>query len=116
MKTVSLGLSQELKASGFPQETYFVYYPYENKEGYFLQSTHDSNYSADIWPIEKAIAAPTADEVLDQIKNRGQDFEMTYWKNGFRIYDKETGSFTEDEVAAEAAAKMYLFLKKEGLL
>src|SRR5689334_971699 len=72
VKTTSLRLSRQLKEAGFPQETYFVYYPYDEDQKlrgrYFRQSTYDSNYDPNLWPIEKAIAAPTAEEILDLMK------------------------------------------------
>ena len=136
MKTVSLGLSKQLKEAGYPQESYFLYYPYEDEERkgkYFLQSTHDSNYMPEIWPIQKAIASPTADEILDQLPTVIKDkegfplgmmilsidgTEQRLWK----VTYQEMHSDTEDIIGfngmslADAAAKMWLYLKKEGLL
>jgi hypothetical protein len=58
---VSLELAKKLKELGVKQETVFIWYPHDEqlktRNRYFLQSTNDSNYDTDLWPLDHAFAA-----------------------------------------------------------
>lgn len=119
MKTVNLELSKALKEAGYPQETEFCYY--RNAETYhFLRNPMGGK----MLPMkEKTFASPTADEILDQLPdyNERKDHLVLYkddrpesvkWELS---YDGNNPTFSDDSLA-NACARMWLYLKKEGLL
>jgi hypothetical protein len=123
MKTVSLDLSKKLKEAGYPQEGYFVWTLLPND----LYSDKPTGYSYQCMPAvavsQGGIASPTADEILEQLPE-GTDFIKTakVWR-GFNEARKDyLFSCSVDDhkefgtSLADAAAKMWLYLKEQGLL
>ena len=139
MKTVTRETAKQLKEAGFPQDTYFFYT--KNGERVTPMDMHNQHLY---------YAAPTADEVLDQLPTtvrfpNGGD--KRNWQNVSHIPKKELEEMrfigllginkpnkwvvlyqtyiilgneikasTGSDNLAEAAALMWLYLKKEGLL
>lgn len=147
MKTTSLELSKQLKECGFPQKTDF-YWSNEigNTEVMFSDKLHlayNPNYLDFIPEYEEhgdfqLIAAPTAEEILEQLPTRPKDnshMQLVIWKGsewtGWNIAYKQMyhdcdrkdklghQHDTKDDdnnSLAELAGRLYLYLKKEGLL
>ncbi len=113
MKTVTLETAKKLKEAGFPQKTYMLWAVYVNERAILIPSYETSPELA----VDGIVhyAAPTAEEVLDQLP----ECLISKTKDGYIIMcsQKEFERNTwKDESLAEAAAKMRLYLKKEGLL
>jgi len=143
MKTVSLELAKQLKEKGYPQDiTFSGSYFYqgtineiEKEEGYVLLSHRELlGFKGAI-----KILAPTADEILERLPARitnpstrnmdrltffirghaGDDskqdvrdgFTLEYWTN----YNQPLVRIRDDTLA-DAAAKMWLYLKENDLL
>lgn len=128
MNTVSLDLAKQLKANGFPQETYFyiTFDKFENQEKLKQYSPAylpaDKKHIPDDW-----YAAPTADEILDVLKDyiivKRSNGELEISVNWCVNDDSEEGFHMDDHKIvgkntslAEAAGEMYLYLKKSNLL
>lgn len=130
MKTVSLELEKLLKEKGFPQETAF----------YLINWHQDASNEKDELKYGKpdkdlmyfTYAAPTADEILDllpdHIKKDGEfyfiviiktptEYGVRYENSGKIDYigTDGGGGILEDSLA-DAAAKMWLYLKENNLL
>jgi len=131
MKTVNLELSKELKAAGYPQNiSKFMWQVVQIDEKYtpevfFLESEESTARYSTFY------ASPTADETLDQLpmtiqpNNRGiGHLEINRYNQtkGFwgLWYKQGSGEIIGDSIGgeslADAAAKMWLYLKKENLL
>ena len=85
-------------------------------------------------PIEDICAAPTADEILDELPGYlYNDFDSLMWldirknDNGYLVhyYDSEYGKsgfitgekiYFEEETLADAAAQMWIYIKENNLL
>lgn len=125
MKTVSLELSKQLKEAGYPQTD-------DDAFGCYMRDTRLSNESLKFYyfdpdyvdrPEYELYASPTADEILDQLPSKIDEFV-------FKVLKGNTGSYcivysNNHDVKrhicwypnlADACAKMWLYLKKEGLL
>lgn len=121
MKTVSLELSKQLKEAGYPQKD------------------SDFTWSGDkLFPAVKGVeftedtAAPTADEILDQLPSTIEEVEidgdnygmceLAIWKEekDYSVNYLDEDSYPElqetEDVLADAAAKMWLYLKKQKLV
>lgn len=143
MKTVSLELAKQLKEAGYSQETHFKYcgghtmYWEDQENGKYeecantdlLDPRDEYCHTAEL-TCEFTIAAPTADEILDQLpwdikdgmdRGRlvvekspvGKPWKVTY------VSDYMGGRFAlsnDDDTIADSAAKMWLHLKKEKLI
>lgn len=131
MITVNLELSKQLKEAGYPQENHEFYWleqvsPGRSKtypDGMFrLVRGKETSL-----PEQFVFASPTADEILEQlpaqIKNKrlqidkmpAGEFCISYIP--FNASDQEEiVVFGTTPSLADAAAKMWLYLKKEGLL
>ena len=114
MKTVSLELSKQLKEAGYPQETEFCYY--RNADEYhFLRNPFEGKMRP--FP-EKTYASPTADEILEQLP----EYVMVHRENSGWYCEFKTVSGRKTDIGffgdtiADAAAKMWLYLKKEKLI
>lgn len=120
-QVTSLELSKRLKELGVKQESHFFWIDaYENYkitseayEGWVIRPKYNA---FDSISDDKRYSTYTVAELGDFLKQRGNYFEETYWKNGFRIYDKESGFFVEEMVEANARAKMLIYLIEKGLL
>lgn len=144
MKTVNLELSKQLKEAGFPQESQFKYcgghmwyHDDPEGEGEFKECEYDGLLGEDEY-CEGAgmtcgyfIASPTADEILDQLPESIRVSEMDYHIEVIRDGDKDwivNYSFVKHHIGykvnvsfsantlADAAARSYIYLKKEGLI
>jgi hypothetical protein len=116
MKTVSLELSKQLKEAGYPQDGYFYHTPLGLKHSI---DEEDSFYCV----------APTADEILDQLPDgyhayRDRYDDGTKWKvelpesvRGSLVASWVPGDvFERADTIADAAAYMWLYIKREGLI
>lgn len=125
MKTVSLELSKQLKEAGYPQNMDWIYSWYcsesdcEERE---LQ-TRDDNYCESCGRVVEVILSPTADEILEQLPARlkdGDELEMIKYPEKYVVgywHEADQWSMAEEDISlADSAAKMWLYLKKEGLL
>lgn len=120
MKTVNLQLSKELKEAGYPQEAEKWWW-----EDNFGLEKNKSRTLRDNKPHNPKngwvyFASPTADEILEQLpENILYEHFMPYLLIEKKL-SKWTISYTNLEMTdislADAAAKMWLYLKKEGLL
>lgn len=118
MKTVNLELSKSLKEVGYEQEPMAAYW-YQSKLArgewqYSINLFPGKQIDWDGYKEDQFFASPTADEILEklprqmEVKKSGV-LEFPYW---VKVGDDEmTG-----ESLADAAAKMWLYLRKEGLL
>jgi hypothetical protein len=134
MKTTSLELSKKLKEAGFPQESTFTYVKDFQTREYKLASFQDpwhgavtNYYAAGRDDVDHPMfAAPTAEEILERLpamhkghsltigrSGNGQNWNVAYLYENWAI-DNAYG-FASDNLA-EAAGKMYLYLKENNLL
>lgn len=128
MKTVSLELSKELMLAGYPRDTYFYWDTVGGKNWHIIHIQGDEF-------TQHCIVAPTLDEILDklpvklknhcvlQVYRQGGDgkYNEKYWHVAYNELHHicnlpNNMGWTFAETAADAAAKMYLYLKKENLL
>jgi hypothetical protein len=128
MKTTSLELSKQLKEAGFPQETYFYHKTAPDNYYALITNNYDDGY-----PIRKEgkigrrahganlYAAPTAEEILERLPAQIDELGflsirkfMTYWVG----YGEGTKKYAhkDNEILAEAAGEMYLYLNENHLL
>lgn len=121
MKTVNLQLSKQLKEAGYPQISAFDWVEIDDNE-YLLMGRKN------IQKIDEGcISAPTADEILDRLPRKIEKSKNAFWlqvetmANGkdwacqYRNYNMCLVFFEEMSIA-NAAALMWLYLKKEGLV
>jgi hypothetical protein len=146
IKTVTLETAKALKEAGYPQNTQFVYSGFKQNypisigykgNGYIAVTQVDENRNdigLNVLPdseYEVIIAAPTAEEILEQLpffiktkENQIYYLSIKITMKGDRKqylveYLGYVWGIKQDnglELLAEAAAKMWLYLKKEGLL
>lgn len=141
MKTVSLELAKTLKEQGFPQEKEEFYFYENNVLGKDKGLRHRSqipvirkdNRLVDSGVI-KFFAAPSADEMLETLplvldnhcylkifrQTHGKD-TVNYWHIAYNEDRHTCGKPSQmawqfEESLADVAAKMWLLLKKDGLL
>ena len=144
IKTVSLETAKQLKEAGYPQGyEYALLNYYKNDAGEEITSRGYTDMELFLggsnW--EKICAAPTAEDILDQLpvvidtKDPRGAFELVITKHHQKqnqygvLYTKpflgnlhtDDQHFTLEErqyneSLAESAAKMYLYLKKEELI
>lgn len=144
IKTVSLETAKALKEAGFRQDTlfYFVKAKYDKEfhlSMFKTQEAFEENYivydgigisshsSVEIELAIESYPAPTTDELLEELPDFLDGSALLYWKKlwqGKTCYfaeistlnaRKESKFFSGDSLP-EALAKMWLHLKKEGLL
>ncbi len=125
MKTVSLGLAKTLKEKGYPQKDSFAYWV-KDAQGTEWHSLYNPKFIPALFD-EFICAAPTADELLDQLPENitlgkyqsgaTQDLEYYSWIDGGELAKKiKTLPEFEEHTAADAIAKMWLYLKENDLL
>jgi hypothetical protein len=127
MKTTSLELSKQLKEAGFPQESTFQYSTWTNKRGDQVRLAI-VGVQTDVFAT---YAAPTAEEILERLPEfiEGETYFVrlkTYpytWKGvkGWHVVYADLAHqsmFVEEsnDSLAEAAGKMWLYLKENNLL
>lgn len=119
-QVTSLELSERLKSIGVKQESHFVWYPGHGDDTqpvrYFLQSTFDSNYDSDFWPLDKAFAAFTVAELGEILPVHTKSYKVCdypqWYCNSPASKDYEESANTE----AEARGLMLEYLIKSKLL
>lgn len=139
MKTVSLELAKQLKEAGYPQEGYFFWWVNVTDKSqnpilaHFQGTQSNEDYLNEHEDKYEFFAAPTADEILDRLPKKITVSEMDYFLDvyheedvldewvvaynyirhnlGFKSHHREM-----EETIADAAAKMWLYLKKEKLI
>jgi hypothetical protein len=131
----SLELAKELKENGFKQESLFKWCEwdktdefYDNEKNRVFSQEQWENYATDYNPPNSVFySSPTATELLNElpevvvVENKVHSFWCNKIDGLYRCgYDEncyEEYGFQEDENSmANAMAKLYLELKKEGLL
>lgn len=135
MKTVSLELAKQLKEEGFPQETEFYWVkPYDINNDYTGdEPVIDWKEWLEHVEMEKSIicAAPTAEEILEKlpdgvfVKEADNDCFLEIRKNSkveyvfeasYMDWKKVIGYREYGITLAEAAGKMWLYLKENKLI
>ncbi|MGZ3593433.1 MAG: hypothetical protein ACXWOL_16300 [Ktedonobacteraceae bacterium] len=122
MKTISLELAKQLKEAGYPQVTAF-YWVITLTQDYHL-SWYDGELPQVLKERNDCYSSPSAEEILDQlpedIKHRGILIIMKSEINKtWKVSYQDVASEEEDIIGfaenflADAAAKMWLHLKKE---
>lgn len=82
---------------------------------WFLIRAKEQHKDLDI----QLFAAPTADEILDRLPKIISVFKSEMLKNGWTVgYESESVEYTSETAyaLADAAAKMWIYLKKEKLI
>lgn len=121
---VSLELARELKEVGYPQESLFYWeWTTPADEPYCGASvtTKEAKYSCKEDPHLDWLAAPTATELLSELPTDNDTKDLLtihrHWQTKeFHVEYEDTGVFQRDKSLPNALAKMYIYLKKEGLL
>lgn len=134
MKVTSFILSKQLRESSYPQDNSYFYWAqsmtkesYPKEHWYLIYRENGLNPSA----IEKGqlIASPTADEILDKLPVRFEQYDRPKiykdyqlhiikrffekdWLIKYEAGDSRILQYVYDESLANAAAKMFLFLKQ----
>jgi hypothetical protein len=141
VQTVSLKLAKQLKQKGFPQDTDFFWHNSVNVFGEAMDKPlityddPDNGKCEDEGHKHNYVAAPTAEEIIKFLPHYihwdnshadsflrmgkgigGTDFDIfyrgtPYESRGYKNIDSIYG-----DTLAEAAGKMFLYLKKEELL
>lgn len=120
---VSLELSKQLKISGYPQQSFFYWAAIG--DSWTLRSPDYPKR-----PAGEIVAAPLASELGEQlpmeIEKHGLLYELhicknTEWGEWYCNYSRIEktellGYGRQDKSEADARAKMWLYLKQEGLL
>lgn len=121
MKTVNLELSKQLKEAGYPQESCFWWEDLFDGNAQLSDNRRLSVKGVKYW------SSPTADEILEQlpaqIKNKRLQIDKMPAGEFCISYIPFNESDSEEIVImgttptlADAAAKMWLYIKKEDLL
>lgn len=123
MKTVNLELSKELKEAGYPQDTYWswVIQEFRHCENVFL---HESKHTG-LYAENRKFASPTCDEILEQLPNEIGGRILRLNKDTVWYEHNSIGAIIDrniripdqfDTIVSNALAKMWLYLKQNGLL
>lgn len=130
MKTVSLELAKQLKEAGYPQVSTFMWDDNGDLRvgiGQVQRPHFKTAYPNELEiEVNECFASPTADEILDQLPHSiNFDYyleiykKQPYWMLSYRKYQEQEAigniQGPKDNLA-DAAAKLWLYLKKEGLL
>jgi|SRR5882724_1291020 len=130
MKTVNRGLSEQLEEAGYPQENTYWFWAVEMDKGRETSRWSLCQYDH-LLPDHPKYASPTADEILDQLPDnidKDQFYNLFIEKIdnekwGIRYTNSLPSRDEEISIAkrwgnslADATAKCWLYLKKEGLL
>jgi len=134
---VDLDIAMELKINDFSQKTYFCWMNFtqlENDFGFVHHYISDgkeyhfqANYIDSDLPAKGHVYyAPTSDELLKELPHEVNGFHLRiepvlneeyivgYWEEGYE--DERRFDYYNDKKLTNALAKMWLYLKKEGLL
>lgn len=122
IKTVSLETAKALKEAGLRQDDSSFYFVNWGKVQAW-QCRH-KEYIDKFWDevVDKGyatIAAPTTDELLEELPKHMR-LGITIGSKEYAVWDDSASQFTKGVYVgnnlAEAVAKMWLYLKKEGLI
>lgn len=106
---VSLELAKQLKDEGYPQESAFEYFLGSDGKGYLSESVPER-----LGDEPAMFSAPTAAEIIEKISS----LEILKRKTDYVVgLPRETNKMGfRDSSLVNSLAKMWLYLKKEGLL
>jgi hypothetical protein len=120
--TVDFELAKKLKKAGYKQESVFHWLRYKQIKLSKLVWAMDDG---DIFLSDSQYSAPTTDELLEMLPHFFHQYELTIVKskNKYTVSYFDLGDcehylnmiFVEEKLC-NALAKMYLYLKKEGLI
>lgn len=137
MKTVSIELAKQLKDKEFPQENSYFYWTFwsskeKPKPKNILMNKEEIKHGTNISINIKKIAAPIAEEILDQLPwsfrpkednmHEIEIFKTGKWSINYRNRVDGFSMLLEGDerifetILADAAAQMWLYLKKNNLL
>lgn len=142
MNTTSLELSKQLKEAGFPQESYFLWNSRRQNGTESIQMLRREQVGVLDFETQSIVdlyfAAPTAEEILEQLPNYVYIVSAGGGRHGARVdyvvgenwhtrelwsiamakgFERDTVPFeVRDKVVANALAKMWLYLKENHLL
>jgi hypothetical protein len=103
-----------LKEAGYPQEAESIYLEWKHKSGIRSQFLKASSTPT---KIGESFASPTADELLDQLTfERNADWLLVSRDPVLKDWVINYHDVFRGNSLADAAAKMWLYLKKQGLL
>lgn len=127
IKKVCLETAKALKNAGFRQEGINSYWNnYENPD--IESKVCSEGYPKSAWAVSETYAAPTSDEILEELPYSLRFTESDYWlwvtklKHGtYEVrytdaFHRKVKRITQDESLPEALAQMWLFLRKEKLI
>lgn len=125
MKTVSLELAKSLKEKGYPQDKGFFWArdgALQKEKDWFLTRIDGKGVTKADWV--DYVASPTADEILEELPERikghktiGMGKSMGEWLIGYQKIGNELQAIRfGDESIANAAAKLWFYLKENDLL
>lgn len=128
---VDLELAKELKENGFPQETYFYwdnrwYYPPVASDPIIIDEEMTLYLSKNAEHVSDPYSAPTSDELLKELPRFINTIGCLTITEGIEdnwaISYLSNGEYTHNSIQilnkklANALAKMWLYLKKEGYI
>jgi hypothetical protein len=130
MKTTSLELSKQLKEAGFPQESFMFYCQADdagNSDPAYIDLYPNDYGMIDGKDIVKMYAAPTAEEILDELPKeilfKGVSYRLRInaligdaWSIEYRSFDGGEFCSKHDKTLSELAGRMWIDLKGEGLI
>lgn len=111
---VSLELAKQLNEAGWKKETQFVWAKSLHTEGYFLLDRKTAEDIVEPFVFSACLATEILEELPIDINGR-----LLTIVEGNGIYDVDYGinwHGQQDKFLPNALAKMYLYLKKEGLI
>ncbi|SRR6266496_1778048 len=132
MKITILETSKLLKEAGFPQENCEFYYFNHFSDEFIVRRKENMTHVLTDQFKHLAFAAPTAEEVLDELPEiissepnelvgTGKTYltiqKLGYYEVGYTLTNGDMlFDSVEDKSLSEALAKMYLYLAEKGLL
>lgn len=132
IRTTSLETSKALKENGFRQDAYFNWLEMITEQGGVLRLIPQESLSNKYSDISNYYAAPTSDELLEELPESVTEHGVRYSmeivrhklfdeKKFFISYEDNDGCMlrqecSDNESLPEALAACWLFLKKEGLI
>jgi hypothetical protein len=112
--TTSLDISRQLKEAGWKKETEFWWYV--SSLGGKPNLVPKSNLSVNK-KLVKLYSAPLATEILEELPMGLHIIKgISYIDGKFQVFTIDEEQSEPDESLPNALAKMWLYLKKEGLL
>jgi len=119
-QVVSLELAKELKEAGYPQESLYRWRKYSLAEKPALyQIPEGTELGVLSGKLEFEYSAPTVAELGEALLKESLSISFSHKKWCAEIHlkdDDETSCYTSDETMAGVLGKMWIELKKEGLI